>query len=70
MKIKIIKRVVLSVLAVILVLVAYMLIGGFAAYTKQPKLSDEDIKELDEKNIWGDRNAVERATIIEDNNEA
>lgn len=70
MKIKIIKRVVLSVLAVILVLVAYMFIGGFAAYTKQPKLSDEDIKELDEKNIWGDRNAVERAAIIEDNNEA
>ena len=67
-----IQKIIFCILAVILVIVFYEAIGIYTAYKKQPKVSSETKTAVQEKiKNWNQISEnPERATIIEENNEA
>ena len=67
-----IQKIIFCILAVILVIVFYEAIGIYTAYKKQPKVSSETNTAVQEeiKNWNQISENPERATIIEENNEA
>ena len=67
-----IQKIIFCILAVILVIVFYEAIGIYTAYKKQPKVSSETKTAVQEeiKNWNQISENPERATIIEENNEA
>ena len=67
-----IQKIIFCILAVILVIIFYEAIGIYTAYKKQPKVSSETKTAVQEeiKNWNQSSENPERATIIEENNEA
>ena len=67
-----IQKIIFCILAVILVIIFYEAIGIYTAYKKQPKVSSETKTAVQEeiKNWNQISENPERATIIEENNEA
>lgn len=64
------KRIILGAVILLVVLIAAIVACALISYHKQPELTADEIKQLDEQGIWKERSGVERARIIEDNDEA
>ena len=67
---KLMKRIILGAVILLVVLIAAIVACALISYHKQPELTADEIKQLDEQGIWKERSGVERARIIEDNDEA
>ena len=67
---KLMKRIILGAMILLVVLIAAIVACALISYHKQPELTADEIKQLDEQGIWKERLSVERARIIEDNDEA
>ena len=63
-------RVIGCVVGAIVVILLYEMIGIFAAYKKQPELSEETKQSLHPEDIYTDATVEERACIIEENGDA
>lgn len=64
------KRIIFVTLILLVVLIAAIVACALISYHKQPELTADEIKQLDEQGIWKERTSAERARIIEDNDEA
>ena len=64
------KRIILGAVILLVVLIAAIVACALISYHKQPELTADEIKQLDEQGIWKERTSAERARIIEDNDEA
>ena len=67
---KLMKRIILGAVILLVVLIAAIVACALISYHKQPELTADEIKQLDEQGIWKERTSAERARIIEDNDEA
>lgn len=67
---KLMKRIILGAVILLVVLIAAIVACALISYHKQPELTADEIKQLDEQGIWKERSGVERARIIENNDEA
>ena len=63
-------RVIGCVVGAIVIILLYEMIGIFAAYKKQPDLSEETKQSLHPEDIYTDATVEERACIIEENGDA
>ena len=63
-------RVIGCVVGAIVIILLYEMIGIFAAYKKQPELSEETKQGLHPEEIYTDATVEERACIIEENGDA
>ena len=63
-------RVIGCVVGAIVIILLYEMIGIFAAYKKQPELSEETKQSLHPEDIYTDASVEERACIIEENGNA
>ena len=63
-------RVIGCVVGAIVIILLYEMIGIFAAYKKQPELSEETKQSLHPEDIYTDATVEERACIIEENGDA
>ena len=64
------KRIIFVTLILLVVLIDAIVACALISYHKQPELTADEIKQLDEQGIWKERTSAERARIIEDNDEA
>ena len=62
---KLMKRIILGAVILLVVLIAAIVACALISYHKQPELTADEIKQLDEQGIWKERSGVERARIIE-----
>lgn len=67
---KLMKRIILGAVILLVVLIVAIVACALISYHKQPELTADEIKQLDEQGIWKERTSAERARIIEDNDEA
>ena len=64
------KRIILGAVILLVALVAAIVSCALITYHRQPELTADEMKQLDEQGIWKERTSAERARIIEDNDEA
>lgn len=64
------KRIIFVTLILLVALVAAIVSCALITYHRQPELTADEMKQLDEQGIWKERTSAERARIIEDNDEA
>ena len=64
------KRIILWAVILLVVLIAAIVACALISYHRQPELTADEMKQLDEQGIWKERTSAERARIIEDNDEA
>lgn len=64
------KRIILGAVILLVALVAAIVSCALISYHRQPELTADEMKQLDEQGIWKERTSAERARIIEDNDEA
>ena len=64
------KRIVITVLILLLVAIVGLVASALISYRKQPELTEAEKQKLDSEGIWKERTQAERARIIENNDEA
>ena len=64
------KRIVITVLILLLVAIVGLVASALISYRKQPELTEAEKQKLDSEGIWKERTRAERARIIENNDEA
>ena len=64
------KRIILGAVILLVAPVAAIVSCALITYHRQPELTADEMKQLDEQGIWKERTSAERARIIEDNDEA
>lgn len=64
------KRIVITVLILLLVAIVGLVASALISYRKQPELTEAEKQKLDSEGIWEERTQAERARIIENNDEA
>ena len=67
---KIFKKIILILLIILVFFATYLIVGGLAPYFSTPKISEESINQIEHREFYGKTEGVDRAAIIEDNEEA
>lgn len=65
-----IKKIIITVLILLILFVVYLIIGGLYPYFHTPTVTEKTKKKIAEQTFYGEKEGVDRAVIVEDNEEA